>query len=264
MRNGFAAELLSAWERTLGQSPVRQALGLLAVACPGHSPEQLAQVSIGQRDACLLTLRERVFGPHLNSVTACPQCQQRIELTFTVADIRVEPDTTAILNPTGETVMVTTEGYRVHCRLPNSLDLLAVETNTDAEHAREHLLRRCLQSVEHEGAERKDAAILHDVSRLPLALVETVVEHLAQADPQADVRLALNCPECGHEWRTPFDIASYVAREVHGWATRLLQEVHGLARAYGWHEEDILAMTATRRRAYLELVELGSLKEHGQ
>ncbi len=60
MRNLSAAELLTAWERALGQSPVQQALVLLAAAYPEHSPEQLAQFSVGQRDACLLTLREHV------------------------------------------------------------------------------------------------------------------------------------------------------------------------------------------------------------
>src|SRR6266852_2658245 len=91
MRNFSAAELLTVWERTLDQSPVQQALILLAAAYPEHAPEQLAQCSVGQRDACLLTLRERLFGAQLHSVTACPQCQQRIELAFTVADMRVEP-----------------------------------------------------------------------------------------------------------------------------------------------------------------------------
>ena len=37
-------------------------------------------------------------------------------------------------------------------------------------------------------------------------------------------------------------------------AKRLLREVHFLARAYGWREADILAMSARRRQAYLEMV----------
>lgn len=87
MRNLSAAELLTAWEHALGQSPVQQALVLLIAAYPEYFPEQLAQFSVGQRDACLLTLRERLFGSRLNSVTPCPQCQQHIELAFDVSDI---------------------------------------------------------------------------------------------------------------------------------------------------------------------------------
>jgi hypothetical protein len=257
MRNLSAAELLTAWERALGQSPVRQALVLLAAAYPEHSPEQLAQFSIGQRDACLLTLRERLFGSQLTSVTACPQCQQRIELAFNVPDVRVEPVATNAVDPTGEAITLTMKGYQVHFRLPNSLDLIAIETSTNVEQAREQLLRRCLQSVVCEGADSDDGEPLDDVSRLPMALADTIVERMAQADPQADTRLALSCPDCGHEWRATFDIAIYLAGEIHGWAKHILREIHGLARAYGWREADILAMTPTRRRAYLELLDLG-------
>src|SRR5882724_3034431 len=119
MRNLSVAELLTAWEHALGQSPVQQALVLLAVVYPERSLEQLAQFSIGQRDACLLTLREQLFSSQLNSVTACPQCQQRIELAFNVPDLRVEASMTEPIAPAGEAMTLTMEGYRVDFRLPN-------------------------------------------------------------------------------------------------------------------------------------------------
>lgn len=257
MRNLAAAELLTAWERTLGQSSVRQALVLLAAAYPEHTPEHLAQLSVGQRDACLLTLRERLFGPQLHSVTTCPQCQQRIELAFSVSDIRVEPLRTDPTALTGEVMTLTMEGYRVQFRLPNSLDLLAIETSTDVNQARQHLLHRCIQSVVRAGAESADGEPLESISQLSLAFVDAIAERMAQADAQADTRLALSCPDCRHAWSATFDIATYLAGEIHHWGQHLLREVHSLARAYGWREADILAMTPTRRRAYLELLEHG-------
>ena len=36
------------------------------------------------------------------------------------------------------------------------------------------------------------------------------------------------------------------------WVGRTLTEVHQLARAYGWSEAEILAMSGWRRRWYLE------------
>lgn len=257
MRNLSAAELLTAWERALGQSPVQQALVLLAAAYPEHSPEQLAQFSVGQRDACLLTLRERLFGSQLNSVTACPQCQQRIELVFTVPDIRVEPTMTDPIAPAGEAMTLTIEGYRVHFRLPNSLDLASIETITDVNQAREQLLRRCIQSVVREGANSDDGEPVNNPTPLPLPLVDAIAERMAEADAQADTRLALSCPDCSHEWRATFDIATYMAAEIYNWVKHILREVHSLARSYGWREADILAMTPTRRRAYLELLDHG-------
>jgi len=50
-----------------------------------------------------------------------------------------------------------------------------------------------------------------------------------------------------------FDIARYLWSEVHAWALRFLREVDLIARTYHWREEDILALTPTRRQAYLEL-----------
>jgi hypothetical protein len=77
---------------------------------------------------------------------------------------------------------------------------------------------------------------------------------MVQADPQADVQLALTCPACGHQWEATFDIASFFWSEIDSWAHRILREVHTLASAYGWREADILAMSPQRRQLYLEMV----------
>ena len=59
---------------------------------------------------------------------------------------------------------------------------------------------------------------------------------------------------CGHEWDELFDVVSFVWAELEVQACRLLQEVHVLARAYGWREGDVLALSPRRRRLYLEMV----------
>ncbi len=152
---------------------------------------------------------------------------------------------------------LTMEGYRVDFRLPNSLDLVSIETSADVNQAREQLLRRCIQSVVREGADSDDGEPVDDVSRLPMTLVDAIAERMAQADAQADTRLALSCPDCSHEWRRRSTSRTYLMGEIHHWAKHILREVHRLARAYGWREADILAMTPTRRRAYLELLDHG-------
>jgi hypothetical protein len=52
----------------------------------------------------------------------------------------------------------------------------------------------------------------------------------------------------------PFDIVSHLWTELDAWARRMLREVHALAATYGWSEAEILRMSATRRRAYLDLI----------
>src|SRR5690349_3641288 len=98
MRPLSAAELLNVWEWGQGRTPIQQALLLLAAACPETAPDALAALPIGQRDARLLTLREWLFGTEIASVALCPQCGERLDLSFTTGDIQVAaPETDAPL-----------------------------------------------------------------------------------------------------------------------------------------------------------------------
>jgi hypothetical protein len=49
-------------------------------------------------------------------------------------------------------------------------------------------------------------------------------------------------------------VAAFVWEEIEACAARLLDDVHVLARAYGWSERAILALPEMRRAAYLERV----------
>src|SRR3954453_15793668 len=121
MRSLTAQELLDAWERGLGETPVRRALALLAPACPETPPEKLARESVGQRDGRLLTLREWTFGPRLVSLAGGPACGERLGTAFDVADIRGRE--------TGDgaaPLTLTVFGRELAFRLPDSLDLAAL------------------------------------------------------------------------------------------------------------------------------------------
>jgi hypothetical protein len=74
-------------------------------------------------------------------------------------------------------------------------------------------------------------------------------------DPQADIRIALTCPQCGHGWNAQFDISGYLWTEIDQWAHQTLNAVHRLARAYGWSERDILELSPVRRQLYLGLID---------
>ncbi len=242
MRSVSASELLGVWERGLAQRPVRRALTLLTAACPETSPEELAKLSIGQRDARLLTLRQWTFGPQLIGLAICPTCGQRLELTFNVGDIQVATE----VEPK-DVLALSVADYEVHFRLPNSLDLAAIADQKDVAAGRQWLLENCLMAV-HQNGEARSA------DQLPANIREAVVERMAQADPQADVQLALSCPSCGHQCQAAFDIVSFFWSEINAWASRILREVHTLASAYGWRETDILAMSPWRRQCYLEML----------
>jgi hypothetical protein len=244
MRPLSARELLDAWERGQAAPPVQRALMLLAAACPETPVEDLARESVGRRDARLLALREWAFGPRLASLTSCPNCGERLETAFDVAEIRVD---SAEEGP-AEPLSLAISGCELTFRLPNSLDVAALAGGEDQGSARRRLLARCLLAARGPGGEE----VLLD--HLPETALQAVADRMAEADPQGDVELVLSCSACSHAWTTSFDIVSYFWTEVDAWARVLLHEIHALASAYGWREGDILALSPWRRRAYLELI----------
>ena len=241
MRPLSVRELLDVWERGLAQSGLERALLLLAASTDAPA-DALCQLSIGQRDARLLALRELTFGPQLVSVSACPACGERMEATFKVADLRTEA-----VGEVPEVFQLQVNGYEIRFRLPNSLDQAALASCTDVAAARDSLLSRCLLAARHEGEEQSAA-------KLPPDVLELIARRMEEADPQADIQLKLSCRACAHEWQEAFDISSFFWRELDAWANRLLIEVHTLAKAYGWSESDILMLSAARRGFYLNLI----------
>ena len=238
-----AAALLDAWEAGEQQSSLQRGLILLAAAWPEVSREEWARTSIGRRDERLLALREELFGEKLEAVANCPQCSERLDLAFTTNDIRV---LLPALPPTGEPLRVSSDGYEVQFRLPNTADLIEVAGPAAGE-KRETLLGRCVLSASNQG-------LACETAELPAPIVKAVLDEMAHADPQADVQVALSCPACQHRWSIAFDILAYLWSEIKDWAHHLLHEIHALASVYGWSEREILSLSARRRRLYLEML----------
>ena len=149
MRALSAFELLAVWERGLSQTPIERALGLLGAACTGEPPGELARLSVGERDARLLTLREWTFGRQLISLVSCPGCAEQLELSLDAADLRVSPEAEGGQKASGAMpgpLTMKAGDYEVSFRLPNSLDLAAAAVGAPAEvaDAAASLLDHCL------------------------------------------------------------------------------------------------------------------------
>lgn len=234
--------LLAAWERGRPRGAPERAVAMLAAAYPGHAPAELAALPVGRRDDLLLALRAQLFGPHCRCVAQCPTCGDRLEFDLALEQLRAPPP--APLPPGLELA-----GRAAGLRLPDSYDLAAARAAATPEAARRALLVSCLVGL--------DGAPSPDPDELSAAEVAAVAEWLSTADPQADIAIDLRCPTCGAAWPAPFAIDEFVWAEVASWAERTLREVHRLARGYGWREPDILALSAARRRHYLELLTNG-------
>jgi hypothetical protein len=238
-----ASDLLNVWERGRSQSLVDRALSLLQVATRESPQEALAQFCIGRRDAELLKLREKIFGPRMIGQADCPACGQQTEMNFTVAEIQATP-----LPELHETCTEIFDNCEISFRLPNSSDLATLILGDDLAVQKRRLVQRCVLNAKCSGR-------LIAADQLSEDTVKALSERMSELDPQGDVQIALSCPLCSHRWDASLDIVSFVWSEIHTWAVRLLNEVHALASAYGWPESDILAMSPWRRQAYLELIE---------
>ncbi len=239
-----AEQLLNVWEQGLNQPLLQRALMLLAAAFPERSAGAFATMSIGERDFLLLQLRERLFGQHLSNTAVCPQCDERIEWQSRIADFVIETNSGEAKAAGFE---LQAEGYQLRFRLPNSLDVAAVANAGGAENTAQQLLLRCVLEVKRGGVSRANQP-------LPEGVMQALTERIESLDPQADIRINLTCPGCGHSWCALFDIASFLWAEINGWAERTLQMVYRLAAAYGWSEREILNLSPVRRQLYLGMV----------
>ena len=236
MRAPPIAEILAAWERAYAQHPAARAVTLLVAA----GREDAAALGVDERDARLLALREAMFGTTLDAHATCDACGEKMEMRLATSDVRPPP---AAAPPRDLEV----GDYRVAWRAPTAGDLAALAPSRGAEAARAELEERCVIEARRAGA----AIAARD---LPTTVRDALASAIAEAAPGADVELAMPCPACGREAAVPFDVATYFWDELHAWATRTLRAVHALARAYGWAEHDILAMTPFRRQLYLEML----------
>jgi hypothetical protein len=224
-----AHALLACWEQGRGRHPLDRGLLLYAAAEPDADPDMLADRPLGQRNAALLHLRRLLFGDELNSCVDCPQCGERLEFDIsaqTLLEKKLRDDQTHV------------DVYGTRLRLPTTRDLASIADEGDADVAARKLLERLI-------VRRSD-----ELASTP----EEVMRALDVADPHLDISLALTCPACTHRWGASFDVPTFVWEEIEVRARRLLDEVHTLARTYGWSERKILELSDIRRNAYLERV----------
>jgi len=243
MRELSAPELLEIWEHGSDQSLAERALTLLHAARPDLETDSLASMSIGRRDALLLSMRESTFGRRLESITNCPDCREQLELGFDIDQIRLADS----ISELEQSNALSVGEYRLMFRLPDSRDLMIAANACDVASARENLMKRCVLSAQRNGGQV-------EIDHLPAEIFEKVEQEMSKLDAQANIQVELECPSCRIGWTVAFDILAFFWSELDAWAQRLLVEVHKLASAYGWREADILSMSATRRNIYLNIV----------
>lgn len=214
-------ELLDIWEAAAAAAPAARGVALLRP----RDPDDLLRMPVSRVDARLFALRRDWFGDSMTGIATCAHCGARIELELRASDFVREEEPPATFRAAGR-----------ECRLPDTRDLMAV-ASLDAAAARRALATRIAAADALTGDE-----------------VDAIGRALEEADPGGDVHLVTNCPECGERCETVIDPAAFLFSEVTAAASRVLRDVHALAAAYGWSEEQVLALPPSRRRLYVEMV----------
>lgn len=239
-------QLFEVWENAMDKPPLYGSLLLLAYACDERMPV-IEKMSIGERDARLLMLREWMFGKRMFHLSHCPHCGEKIEWETDTSSMRIQDFNEQTIQ---EVFRMDYEGRDILFRLPNSRDMIRTmrSPNSPIKHLRIDLLRSCILKVNCQDPSSPNTKINESI-------LDELESRFSIIDPQADIQMNLSCPSCNHNWVAAFDIVSWLWSEIENWAHHIMQEVYYLARHFGWTEKDILAMSPRRRQLYLQMVQ---------
>jgi hypothetical protein len=208
--------------------------------------ELVGELTVGDREALLLHLRRVTFGDRVSCVVDCPRehCGERMDIELDLGELLLAPYEHA--RPRYDIRIEGDAEGPVSFRLPRGSDQehVAPVAGSDIDGAVDALLRRCLDGDSEEP----------DTDPLPAGVARGLAEAMAERDPQAEIRLDLECVACGGWFGAILDAGEFLCREIAGRRTDLCREVHALAFHYGWSEEAILALPTTKRERYLELL----------
>jgi hypothetical protein len=228
-----SSQLLTLWEQGERRHALDRGLLLYGFAAPETPLQTLADAPLGQCNMALMRLRETLFGSRLSLWADCPGCGQRMQFELDPAQL---PPTQVAAE------WIEVQGLRFRC--PTSRDLAEIAHCTDLDQAADQLLRACAAP---------EVRLPNDPHAMR-SLRDAVENALETADPWSDLSLLFQCPACDYRGDASLDIGRVLWENLDARARHLLNEVHLLAQAYGWSEPQILALSDTRRAAYLARV----------
>lgn len=241
----------------LGLSPAQRDIVLATQSLLRLGPlspvdkETVCLLSVGDCDTILLHLRRLLYGNKVSAVIDCSnnECNERMDLEINIDNILV-PDNENAKEIHEREMSIQKNMYKVKFRLPTMADLHFISDLSQKRQAKgsDQLMRRCILSIEGNGAKRKSVSIL-------VHLKEKISECMSELDPQAEILYNLICPACSHQFSARFDIGDYLAKEISFELQEVYSDVHILASHYHWDEKDILNMTPSKRNIYLTFIE---------
>jgi hypothetical protein len=214
------------------------------------------ELLVGDREFLILRLRQLTYGDKVDLQLACPrpECGKTMDVSFSLREIPIEE------RPVDRRQFAwrAPDGTDFLFRLPTGCDQEALAAAPKNLCNEDHLLARLIQRIGNLENPRVEV-----ISALPGDVRAQIEERIGQLGPALNVDFETICPECQIPFASPLDLPTLLLAELMPASGALEREVHFLALHYHWSEWEILRMTRTKRRRYLDLLceELGRGQE---
>lgn len=204
---------------------------------PISNVEDWYDMPLGIRDKRLLSIRAAAFGPDFTGTVACERCGERIEFNVNIRDFFSLPGTDTVFH-----VFYGDMRYSFRPLSTRNLMVFSV-SGPDADLA--DLIE--ILSLD-------DDAVKEQVRHHP-GIIQRVNTALEKHQGISDIVLTSVCPECQGPVDAIFDIVHVLDADITDAAGLFLEEIHQLANAYGWTEDEISSVPQTRRNWYVKRIQ---------
>ncbi len=185
-------------------------------------PLAAAELPLTDFEFALAALRRRHLGDQVTSEPTCAACGERNEISFSLDELAAS--VAAALPANGEAIAAG-QGFR----LPTAGDVALIEGNGGAPR---RLRAACLGTEPPAGRRRG------------------IERAIAGCAPLLSRMIEAPCAHCGAGLEAIFHLPAFIVAELARQATAVFDDVHVLARGYGWREAEILSLPRVRRHHY--------------
>jgi len=191
---------------------------------------EAADLPIGDVDLLVVWDRRERRGDTMVAEGRCGRCLEPVDVRFSLAAYAAHhrPRPSRRAEEIGEG-WFRLRGGDAEFRVPTAGDVLAAATSADP---RSELLERCVRGAAAPATARS---------------IEAAMARLA---PTLRAAVAGTCPECGAAFELEVDARELCMAELRRDAITVYDDVNLIATAYGWSQDDILALPSARRRRY--------------
>lgn len=186
------------------------------------SRDTISEMYSADRNYLLMKLRTVTFGDELETSYTCPSCGHATQYMEDLSELPIK--TLGEGESPDDIVVELEDGYvdkngevytALTLRLPTGADEAAVspQMRKNASLGKNALLARCIQSLGDMPKHRLNALgpkIMADLTMTDRRLIDRALNHAA---PGVDLIRELECPSCGHEFKTSLDMTHFLAVE---------------------------------------------------